>query len=242
LTRIFVQGETGVLAHSQFYTARGDPGAASEPGSPVLALQALQSALASGDEGAFGSALERLLYSRQNQTMAGKLATYHTVCGALLQYVESIGLEEQAFARPEWLELFFRYNGRSEFLRMLSAWAPELMEAGRQLQVGRSAALVQAINSHIHGNLCGDLSLQAIADVFYMNPSYLTRFYKQRTGVSLGEAITAKRMELAKRMLRHGEIKIAQIARDTGYDSAAYFSRMFKKREGVTPQEWRDTH
>jgi two-component system response regulator YesN len=242
LTCIVIQGEDGVLANSQFFSSRGAKEALDGETSPVMGLEALRGALAAADQAAVEADLKRLLYSRKNQTTTGKLAAYHAICGVFLEYIENIGLEEQAFISPEWVDIFYRYNGRSELLRSLSALAPALMEAGRQLQSGRSAALIQAINNHIKANLSGDLSLQAVADVFYMNPSYLTRFYRQHTGVPLGEAIAAKRMQLAKRMLGYGEIKIAQIAKDTGYDSAAYFSRLFKKREGVTPQEWRESH
>ena len=146
----------------------------------------------------------------------------------------------ELFAQPDYFDIFKGYRGRAAFLQGMSALANEMIEGGRQFQANRNDVLIQEIQNYIDANLAGDLSLQTIADAFYVNPAYLCRVYKQRTGITIGEEITSKRIALAKRMLSRKEYKIYEIANKSGYESAAYFTRVFKKHEGVSPQAWRD--
>ena len=86
----------------------------------------------------------------------------------------------------------------------------------------------------------GSLSLSEIADCFHMNPSYLSRFYKQETGLNISDFIMSQRIRKAKKLLERPEFKINEIAQLSGFESSSYFSRAFRKSEGLSPQEWRD--
>jgi len=99
--------------------------------------------------------------------------------------------------------------------------------------------LIQQIHSYINRHLSEPLILSDIADHVHMNPSYLSRLYKKITDINLFDYITEIRIRYAKELLKSPETRIARIATDAGFNSVGYFSNVFKKKEGVTPQEYR---
>ncbi|SFT07851.1 response regulator [Paenibacillus sp. BC26] len=85
-----------------------------------------------------------------------------------------------------------------------------------------------------------DISVKTIADKVYLHPVYLSKIYKSETGESLGDFIIRIRMEKALYLLKHSNKKIYEITSELGYQNPQYFSKMFKKHYGMTPNEYRD--
>lgn len=102
------------------------------------------------------------------------------------------------------------------------------------------AAFVGHVLSYIRENLGSNLSLTALSELVYLNPSYLSRRFKEITGSNLTDTILKLRMEEACRQLKNTADRVKNIAAQLGYESAAHFSRIFKREMGVTPQEYRD--
>jgi two-component system response regulator YesN len=82
--------------------------------------------------------------------------------------------------------------------------------------------------------------LTSLSEKTYLNPSYLSRLYHQTTGHKLSSFIESSRIRKAKELLENPNEKIYEIAKKVGYDTAASFTRFFKKAEGISPQEYRD--
>jgi two-component system, response regulator YesN len=100
--------------------------------------------------------------------------------------------------------------------------------------------IITFIKNYAEGNLEGDLSVAKFAEMLHFNPSYLSRMYKQTTGQSISELISEIKLDNAQRMLRQGNMKINEIALALGFETPSYFTRFFKKKTNVTPQEFRD--
>ena len=103
------------------------------------------------------------------------------------------------------------------------------------------APIVILIKKYIDEHLEEDLQLTTLADRFHFNPSYLSRLFKNVTGVNLSDYIFSCRMEESKKLLGNEYIKVEEVARKVGYQSAKSFSRLFKRFQGVTPQMYRDS-
>jgi two-component system response regulator YesN len=84
------------------------------------------------------------------------------------------------------------------------------------------------------------VTLAALADKVHLNPSYLSRLYKQETGVKLSEYVAEIRIRKAKSMLEEEGTRIHEIAAALGYGTAANFTRFFKRFANQTPQEFRE--
>jgi two-component system response regulator YesN len=121
------------------------------------------------------------------------------------------------------------------FRRLFQGWFAFKTDE-RQESSGR---LILELQEYIRENLSGDLSLTRLGDHVRLNPSYLSRLYKQLTGMSLTDYISEVRIETAKKLL-HTNMKIQDIAEAVGYYSGTAFARFFKKHLNMTPQEYRD--
>ena len=78
------------------------------------------------------------------------------------------------------------------------------------------------------------------AEELCITPNYLNRLVRSQTGHSAMDWIEISRLNLAKSLLKQGELQIAEIASAVGIDDQSYFTRFFKKSEGCTPTEYRE--
>ncbi len=78
-----------------------------------------------------------------------------------------------------------------------------------------------------------------MSEIFYVNRSYLSRLYKNKTGKNLFDAILHRRIEAAKQYLVNTDMKTYEISEAVGVEDAGYFSKIFKRMTGCSPKEYR---
>lgn len=100
--------------------------------------------------------------------------------------------------------------------------------------------VIQEIQNFICCHYAENISLNSLAEQFYLHPNYLSRLFKEKTGHNFVEYLTEIRMEKVKELLRSSNKKIIEICDMTGYDNPRYFSKVFKQYTGMTPREYRD--
>lgn len=98
--------------------------------------------------------------------------------------------------------------------------------------------LIQSIQDYIDENLGGKLLLNEVAEAFGLSPNYLSVLFKKSCEVGFTEYINTKKIEKAKEMLLSGDMKIYEVADALGFESAFYFSKVFKKVDGHSPREY----
>jgi len=100
-------------------------------------------------------------------------------------------------------------------------------------------SLVSKAKKLIKQNISYDFSLVEIANELYVNHSYLSSIFKKETGMNFSEYVNFVKLERAKELLRASKYRVKDIALKVGFDNYAYFCRVFKKSEGITPLEFR---
>ncbi|MBP1988728.1 response regulator [Paenibacillus eucommiae] len=100
--------------------------------------------------------------------------------------------------------------------------------------------IVIKVHEYIETHISRDISLNQLADQVHLNPSYLSRLYKQITGNGLSEYLMEFRDRRAKELLKESHLKVHEIAATLGYNSSHAFIRFFKKQNRMTPQEYRE--
>mgnify|MGYP000010643056 FL=1 len=98
---------------------------------------------------------------------------------------------------------------------------------------------VQEIKDYLDLHFAEKITLDALAERFYINKFYLTRVFKEQFGLSVTNYLTQLRITQAKRLLRFTGKSVENVAQECGLNDANYFSRLFKKVEGTTPGEYR---
>jgi two-component system response regulator YesN len=118
--------------------------------------------------------------------------------------------------------------------------AKEIFRYQREEEEKRGIDVVRYIQSYICENYGGDLSLVKLSEVANLNSSYLSRLFKNVSGVNLSDYIENIRIEKSKSMLEDSEYRIKDVASLVGYSSPKYFASVFRKLTGISPREWRD--
>lgn len=103
----------------------------------------------------------------------------------------------------------------------------------------RTDHIQKAVN-YIQMHYSEDLIVQNIADHVGINRYYLTRIFKEKTGITIQDQLTNVRIFESKRYLRLGH-SVQETAYLCGFNDAATYSRLFKKKEGCSPRTWKNT-
>lgn len=95
------------------------------------------------------------------------------------------------------------------------------------------------IKQYLDENYGEKVSLNTLARRFFVSKSYLSRIFKNSYGFTINQYILFKRITEAKHLLRFSTKNVDEIADFVGMNDANYFSRMFRKVEGISPSEYR---
>lgn len=97
--------------------------------------------------------------------------------------------------------------------------------------------IIQYINENIEQST---LTLKKIAEMNYINPSYLSRTFKEVTNMNFMDYLTSMRIEKAKKMLQNSNLRVYEIAEAVGITDPNYFSKFFKKHTNYTPAQYKE--
>ena len=96
-------------------------------------------------------------------------------------------------------------------------------------------SIIKTLTEHIYGNITLD---EVCAGVLF-SKSYLKNLFKKNTGFSIMDYYTNLKISRAKILIQEGEMSVSDISELLGYSSIHYFSRLFKKKTGLSPTEYK---
>lgn len=117
---------------------------------------------------------------------------------------------------------------------MEESWNPE------QKQVSTKRINLLEVKNYLDEHASEKIALEDLAQHFFINKFYLTRIFKEQFGVSINTYLLQIRITKAKRLLRFSDKAIEEIGEECGITPLYYFSRVFKKIEGMSPSEYRE--
>ena len=107
------------------------------------------------------------------------------------------------------------------------------------IELNLPADSMQKVFEMIESNYAQDISLEEVAHLANMSPSYFCTQFKLRKGMSFKEYLTYVRISKAKYFLSHTNQKIKVIAEMVGFNNSNYFTNVFQKMTNFAPSEYR---
>lgn len=98
---------------------------------------------------------------------------------------------------------------------------------------------ISEVLRRIESRLAEDVTLTDIADALKLNPSYVSRLFKEKVGMNYIEYLTRQRIERSKELLEQSALKIQEVSARVGYRMPHYFIKIFREHTGVTPGQYR---
>lgn len=103
----------------------------------------------------------------------------------------------------------------------------------------KNAETLGQVLRYIRENFAQPITLDEVARSVFLSPFYFSHLFMDELGITFMEYLTRVRMEEAKKLLSDKSLSMQAIAEGVGYDDASYFSKVFKKNVGVTPNKYR---
>jgi AraC-like DNA-binding protein len=120
-----------------------------------------------------------------------------------------------------------------QFLHLL------LENAGQNREDYASRLKVEKLTGYIHENYRREITVKELSRYANLSPDYLTSIFRSHTGLSPVKYINKYRIDAAKELLMHENVKVRDAALLTGFKDEFYFSRVFRSLEGISPLEFR---
>lgn len=114
----------------------------------------------------------------------------------------------------------------------------EIVNDVKEKQNISSKKFVDESISYMKKHYAEEISLESIANKFFLNQTYFSRLFKQYTGSTFTDYLIKLRMEKAKELLNTGKYKVYEVSQKVGYKSEKYFFRIFKQYTGCSPAEY----
>ncbi|WP_273327504.1 response regulator transcription factor [Vallitalea guaymasensis] len=96
---------------------------------------------------------------------------------------------------------------------------------------------INQIKLYVQKNYMKDIGIYQIADKLDLTPNYLSTLFKKKEGITFMKYLTKTRMLIAKELLTNNNVTVSQVANQVGFNSARYFSKLFKNYYNIYPSE-----
>lgn len=154
--------------------------------------------------------------------------------------IEHGATEEQALA---FLEHFRQKLPFQKDFRALSSWLFDIIthfiDSSSAYPDAKHANTIHRCIRHISTHYAEHLTLEETAGVVSLSPDYLSRIFKQETGTTFNQYLNNIRIVKAKELIRHSALRLTDISQLVGYDDQSYFTKVFKRTTGISPNEYR---
>ncbi|HEY0828529.1 MAG TPA: AraC family transcriptional regulator [Bacilli bacterium] len=145
-------------------------------------------------------------------------------------------LEEVLAEKSAWI-----LTSRAYFQSLLMLLYREVTPEEEQCAVQVPDPHIAKVIEHIHSSFASKLTVEGLAVEANLSLNYFISSFKKCTGFTPGEYISRVRIQNAKKLIRNGMNNLSEITYLVGFESVSYFSRVFKKIEGLSPSEFKHT-
>lgn len=160
--------------------------------------------------------------------------------GTALNYIDQNALEDSTLFLEDWLDIerIIQLETATQMADCFCAIFEKLLDYQSKPAKKEDNLAVQA-KLYIEKNYDKNISLGEIAELLHVHKGYLCRMFKEETGENLTQYVVSCKMEKAKEMLASTSLMLYEISDQLGFATPQYFSLVFKRQTGVTPNEYK---
>ena len=118
-------------------------------------------------------------------------------------------------------------------------YGAQCVEALNSKQSGKN---IEKMKEYINSHLGEDISLQDLADLCQVSPSYISRLFKRHLNIGFVDYLNSLRIARAKKLLEETQMTVEQVGFQSGFNNVRSFMRLFKQYENVSPGQYRNRH
>ena len=162
---------------------------------------------------------------------------------SLYAYLQDMNLDQQAisYSKNETMENFLDMTSRQEKMDYIITKFYDLLTSVSQQKSAHTDAIAAFAFRYIGEHYCEpDFNLSGLSYAMHVSLSHLSTVFKQTTGNNLSAYVTELRLEKARELLSDMQYSISEVSVLSGYSDAKYFAKLFKKKMGSTPSEYRN--
>jgi two-component system response regulator YesN len=136
---------------------------------------------------------------------------------------------------------YFLHAGRiEETLELIHMRIEQVMgPTANSLMMFSKTPRLKVIEDYVIEHISENITAVTMASHLFLNPNYFSRYFKKLTGMNFTDYVHSLKMDMAAQMIKNDAAKIEVISMKLGYSDRTYFSKVFKKYNGVTPSEYR---
>ncbi len=164
-------------------------------------------------------------------------------CSILYMVISSLPggeatVEELFSEYPDNYRCIYRKRTTEQIIDWLKIFADKIAGYFADRKNNHTNYTVNMVKQYIHDHATEKLNLNDVSSMFNITPNYLSQLFKKYNDVGFNEYITGIKIAKAKEMLAEGQMKIYEISDALGFESSFYFSKVFKKMEGISPKDY----
>ncbi|MDD6572202.1 MAG: response regulator [Thermoflexaceae bacterium] len=164
-------------------------------------------------------------------------------CSILYMTISSLPNGEQTVTDlfsdyPDYYRSIYRQHTTSQIITWLDVYKEKVAQYFVERKNSHTNYTVNQVKRYINEHITEKLTLNETASRFGITPNYLSQLFKKYNDIGFNEYITVSKINEAKKLLSEGCMKIYEISEALGFESSFYFSKVFKKYEGISPKDY----
>lgn len=139
---------------------------------------------------------------------------------------------------PDYYRSIYKQSTTEQVVSWLKVFEDKMTAYFAEKKNSHTNYTVTQVKKYIADNIRERFTLNDVAENFNITPNYLSQLFKKYNDLGFNEYVSAMKIGEAKKMMTDGNLKLYEISDALGFDNSFYFSKVFKKIEGISPSEY----
>lgn len=160
----------------------------------------------------------------------------------IMNYAFSLGIEFNDYYKNGFMNDLLNLLSIEDILEYTKQEIIKLRDIAIKETNTKLTEITDQVISYIDLNYTDNsINLDKVAEHFNVSVSYLSSLLKKEKGISFNKYLIGVRIDKAKELLKYSDLKVAEVAKQVGYNDVYYFSHSFKKNTKTSPKEYRES-